>query len=48
MSDKGAFQPGSDEQAAAVYNELRRIAAAYMRRERDGFTLQATALVHEA
>jgi len=48
VSDKGAFQPGSDEQAAAVYNELRRIAAAYMRRERDGFTLQATALVNEA
>ena len=31
-----------------MYNELRRIAAAYMRRERRGFTLQATALVHEA
>jgi RNA polymerase sigma factor (TIGR02999 family) len=34
--------------ASAVYNELRRIAAAYMRRERPGQTLQATALVHEA
>jgi RNA polymerase sigma factor (TIGR02999 family) len=32
----------------AVYNELRRLAAAYMRRERPGQTLQATALVHEA
>jgi RNA polymerase sigma factor (TIGR02999 family) len=31
-----------------VYQELRRIAAAYMRRERPGQTLQATALVHEA
>jgi RNA polymerase sigma-70 factor, ECF subfamily len=31
-----------------VYNELRRLAAAYMRRERPGQTLQATALVHEA
>jgi RNA polymerase sigma factor (TIGR02999 family) len=31
-----------------VYQELRRIAAAYMRRERPNHTLQATALVHEA
>jgi RNA polymerase sigma factor (TIGR02999 family) len=31
-----------------VYNELRRLAAAYMRRERPGQTIQATALVHEA
>src|SRR6266481_4260821 len=30
-----------------VYRELRRLAAAYMRRERPGQTLQATALVHE-
>jgi RNA polymerase sigma-70 factor, ECF subfamily len=31
-----------------VYNELRRLAASYLRRERAGQTLQATALVHEA
>jgi len=31
-----------------VYNELRKIAASYLRRERPGQTLQATALVHEA
>jgi RNA polymerase sigma factor (TIGR02999 family) len=31
-----------------VYDELRRVAAAYMRRERPGQTIQATALVHEA
>src|SRR5712671_1001090 len=31
-----------------VYQELRRIAASYMRRERANHTLQATALVHEA
>jgi RNA polymerase sigma factor (TIGR02999 family) len=31
-----------------VYNELRKIAASYIRRERPGQTLQATALVHEA
>ena len=32
----------------AVYDELRRLAASYLRRERPGQTLQATALVHEA
>ena len=31
-----------------VYDELRRLAAAYLRNERRGQTLQATALVHEA
>jgi RNA polymerase sigma factor (TIGR02999 family) len=31
-----------------VYGELRRMAARYMRQERTGHTLQATALVHEA
>jgi RNA polymerase sigma factor (TIGR02999 family) len=31
-----------------VYDELKRLAASYMRRERTGQTLQATALVHEA
>ena len=33
---------------AMVYGDLRRIAAAYMRRERPDHTLQATALVHDA
>ena len=42
-----------DERAMAdlmplVYDELRRIAGRYMRRERPGQTIQATALVHEA
>ena len=42
-----------DEQALSalmplVYEELRRLAASYMRRERPGQTLQATALVHDA
>jgi RNA polymerase sigma factor (TIGR02999 family) len=42
-----------DGQASAdllplVYDELRRLAAAHMRRERSGQTLQPTALVHEA
>jgi RNA polymerase sigma factor (TIGR02999 family) len=41
--------PSNDEDfAPAVYDELRRLAAAYMRRERPGQTLQPTALVHEA
>jgi len=40
--------PDIDALAPQVYDELRRIAAAYMRRERPGQTLQATALVHEA
>ena len=44
---------GGDERAAdrlltAVYDELRRLAAAKLRRESPGLTLQATALVHEA
>jgi RNA polymerase sigma-70 factor (ECF subfamily) len=38
----------TDDSVQRVYNELRRLAASYMRRERPGQTLQATALVHEA
>ncbi len=37
-----------DEVLELVYEELRGLAAAQLRRERDGHTLQATALVHEA
>lgn len=37
-----------DELFALVYQELRQVAGAYMRRERPDHTLQATALVHEA
>src|SRR3954464_6784543 len=40
--------PPARELAPIVYDELRRLAAAYMRRERPGQTLQPTALVHEA
>src|SRR5262245_2477501 len=40
--------PPARDFAPLVYDELRRIAAAYMRRERPGQTLQPTALVHEA
>ena len=45
MSDE---PPKAEDVAPVVYDELRRVAAAYMRRERPGQTLQATALVHEA
>ena len=38
----------ADELMAAVYEELHRIAAQYLRRERSDHTLQPTALVHEA
>ena len=45
-SDKNP--PDVAELTPLVYRELRQIAAAYLRRERPGQTLQATALVHEA
>jgi len=48
MSPNERQPPPAQELAPQVYNELRRLAAAYMRRERPGQTLQATALVHEA
>ena len=37
-----------EELFGIVYNELRQVARAYMRRERIDHTLQATALVNEA
>lgn len=43
-----AERPDARDLVPMVYNELRRLAAAYMRRERPGQTLQPTALVHEA
>jgi RNA polymerase sigma factor (TIGR02999 family) len=42
--DKAAL----DDALPVVYDELRRIAANYLRRERADHTLQPTALVHEA
>jgi len=42
--DQGAL----DRLTPIVYKELRRLAGRYMRNERKGHTLQATALVHEA
>lgn len=38
----------SDRLMPLVYEELRRLARDYLRREREDHTLQATALVHEA
>lgn len=40
--------PVESEVAQSIYKELRRIAAARMKHEREGHTLQPTALVHEA
>jgi RNA polymerase sigma factor (TIGR02999 family) len=42
--DDSAF----DELVPLVYDELRRIARSYMRKEQPNHTLQATAVVHEA
>jgi len=41
--DTSAF----DRVMPLVYDELRRLAGSYLRQERDGHTLQPTALVHE-
>lgn len=42
--DRGALE----ELTPLVYDELRRLARAYLRHERQGHTLEGTALVHEA
>ena len=44
----GGDQTALDALMPVVYAELRRIADAYLRRERGNHTLQPTALVHEA
>jgi RNA polymerase sigma-70 factor (ECF subfamily) len=48
----GQLAKGNDAAASKlisiVYDELRRLAGGYMRRERRDHTLQPTALVHEA
>jgi RNA polymerase sigma factor (TIGR02999 family) len=41
-------QEAANRLVPLVYSELRRMAGAYMQRERPGHTLQATALVNEA
>lgn len=44
----GGNREAVDELTPLLYRELKRIAAAQLRRERPGHTLQVTALVHEA
>jgi RNA polymerase sigma factor (TIGR02999 family) len=44
----GGDRRALDELTPMVYEELRRLAERYMRKENGGHTLQATALVHEA
>jgi RNA polymerase sigma-70 factor, ECF subfamily len=39
--------PTAEEAVVSVYAELRRLASHYLRHERNGHTLQPTALVHE-
>jgi RNA polymerase sigma-70 factor, ECF subfamily len=41
-------QAAQEQLVPLVYSELKKLARTYMRRERDGHTLQTTALVHEA
>ena len=51
MSESETNPRAKDEDAGlleAVYDELRRLASAYLARERSDHTLQPTALVHEA
>lgn len=45
---RGGDPSALDQLTAALYNELRRIAARHLRSERPDHTLQTTALVHEA
>nr|ACN18092.1 RNA polymerase sigma-24 subunit ECF subfamily [uncultured bacterium BLR5] len=44
----GGDKTALDELIPLVYDELRRLAASYLRRRSGSNTLQATALVHEA
>jgi len=45
---RGGDEAAFERLAPLVYGELRKIAHGYMRHEREGASLQATALVHEA
>ncbi len=48
LPDPDDSRRGASSLSPTVYAELRGLAAAYLRAERPGHTLQATALVHEA
>lgn len=45
---RGGDASALDRLTPLVYSELKRLAAGYLKRERQGHTLQPTALVHEA
>ena len=47
MSEKRRANPEIEALMPAVYEELRRLASSYLRRERDAQSMQPTALVHE-
>src|SRR5215203_1421899 len=44
----GGDSAAGEKLAPLLYDELRRMAATYLHRERPGHTLQPTALIHEA
>jgi RNA polymerase sigma factor (TIGR02999 family) len=44
----GGDKSAADELMPIIYDELRRMAASYLRRERSNLSIQATGLVHEA
>jgi RNA polymerase sigma factor (TIGR02999 family) len=48
LGEEGGEKRVAEELLPLVYDELRRLAGRYLRREKPGHTLQATALVHEA
>jgi RNA polymerase sigma factor (TIGR02999 family) len=48
LNDVGEGTVSPDRLLDLVYDDLRRLAGAYMKNERSDHTLQATALVHEA
>ena len=48
LNDIDSGRARTEDLMPLVYDELRRLAAAQMRQERDEHSLQATALVHEA
>ncbi len=48
LESQSGSRAAMDELLPLVYDELRRLARAFLRRERPGHTLRPTALVHEA
>lgn len=48
QASRGGDEAAFNELLPAVYDQLRKVAAKHMRSEREGHTLGATALVHEA